>query len=245
MKAYSVHIPSFQLLVPSEKFESEYELKEYALRQCRTELLKRLTVEPWGTDEDDSTEILRITKENAQRLSHQAPLSSKKLQLLSSMANVQRQFFHSESPKIIFGVMLDALLDLMDSEYGFIGETKHDEDGTIYLQTHAVTNIAWDQATRQFYEDNVDQGFKFYNMDTLFGVVIKSKQAVIANDPKTDPRAGGVPQGHPPLNRFLGIPLFLPGGELNGMVGISNKPGGYTQEDIDFLEVRRAFIVVA
>lgn len=236
MKAYSVRIPALQLFVPSGKFESEYELKEYALRQCRAELLKRLTIEPWG--EDDAAET---PEEVVQIQSYQVPQMSKKLQLLSNMAHVQRQFFHSESPKVIFGVMLDALLDLMDSEYGFIGETKYEEDGTIYLQSHAVTNIAWNKATRQFYEDNIQDGIKFYNMETLFGAVIKTKRGVIANNPETDPRAGGIPDGHPPLKHFLGIPFFKPGGELGGMVGIANKPGGYTEDDMEFLEVSESF----
>lgn len=123
----------------------------------------------------------------------------------------------------------------MESEYGFIGEIKYEEDGTMFLQTHAITNIAWNQATRQFYEDNIDAGLKFYNMNTLFGKVMTTSQPVIANDPSSDPRAGGIPEGHPPLNHFLGLPFFN-NGKMTGMVGISNKPGGYSVADIDFLE---------
>jgi len=33
----------------------------------------------------------------------------------------------------------------------------------------------------------------------------------------------------------------MPGGEMNGMVVIANKPGGYSEEDIEFLEVSGAF----
>ena len=125
----------------------------------------------------------------------------------------------------------------MDSEYGFIGEVKYRDDGTMYLQTHAITNIAWNTATAKFYDDNIEDGLEFRNMDTLFGAVLKTKKSVIANDPKTHPNAFGIPEGHPPLNHFLGIPFFKPGDEgLSGMVGIANKKGGYTEDDIDFLE---------
>jgi hypothetical protein len=163
----------------------------------------------------------------------------KKLDLLNTMARVQRQFFHSECPKVIFGTMLDALLDLLDSEYGFIGEVKYDDsDGSKYLQTHSITNIAWDSTTQKFYDDNIENGLKFTNLHSLFGTVITTAAPVISNDPKTDKRGCGVPKGHPPLRHFLGIPFFMPGGEMNGMVGISNKPGGYCEDDIEFLEVR-------
>jgi GAF domain len=245
MKAYSVRIPSFQMLIPHGKFDSEYALKVHALKQCQEELLDRLIVEPWNDEEEGDELTMTDTSEgtlqrNTHHVSHCSSTQlAKKLQLLNTISHVQRQFFHSESPKRIFGVMLGAVLDLMDSEYGFIGEIKYEEDGTTFLQTHAATNIAWDKDTHQFYDDNEAEGLKFYNMNTLFGSVIRTKECVISNHPKTDARAGGVPKGHPPLNHFLGIPLFMPGGEMNGMVGISNKPGGYTQEDIEFLEVSR------
>ena len=125
----------------------------------------------------------------------------------------------------------------MDSEYGFIGQIKYEDDGTMYLQTHAITNIAWNQATRDFYKDNAESGLKFYNLNTLFGHVMVHAEPVIANTPSKGSRACGIPDGHPPLNHFLGIPFFESGGvTMNGMVGIANKPGGYTREDIEFLE---------
>jgi signal transduction histidine kinase len=91
--------------------------------------------------------------------------------------------------------------------------------------------------TQAFYEDNVEKGLKFTNLSSLFGHVMVNAEPVIANNPEEHPSAAGVPEGHPPLNHFLGIPFFEQGGsKMNGMVGIANKPGGYTEEDIAFLE---------
>ena len=157
--------------------------------------------------------------------------------LLSHIAHVQRRFFKSEKPQVVFGLLLDALLELTDSEYGFIGEIKYDKDtGAIYLQTHAITNIAWNTATRKFYEDNKDDGLKFFNLNSLFGTVMTTQEPVIANDPANHPNRAGIPEGHPPLNHFMGIPFFQKDGQMNGMVGVSNKPGGYSQADVDFVE---------
>lgn len=162
--------------------------------------------------------------------------AAKKLFLLDTIAQVQRQYLQSEGPKVTFGCLLTALLDLMDSEYGFIGECKYEEDGTMYLQTHAITNIAWNATTRDFYDNNKESGLKFYNMNSLFGKVMTTQAPVISNTPREDSRGCGVPEGHPPLNHFLGIPFFRHGGVMNGMVGIANKPGGFSQKDIEFLE---------
>jgi hypothetical protein len=104
----------------------------------------------------------------------------------------------------LFGVLLDALLDLMNSEYGFIGEVMHEDDGTMFLQTKSVTNIAWNDETRAFYEENIANGLRFYNMNSLFGSCMTGKRVVISNDPKNDSRACGIPKGHPPLDYFLG-----------------------------------------
>jgi GAF domain len=247
MKAYSIQLPYFQLHAHSEEqFDSKMALKKYVWSHFKDEIFERLIIDfDGGSVEKD--EVADAGKDEPQMEALQQTIGdvappndislAKKLELLNTIARVQRQFFHSESPKIIFGCMLDALLHLTDSEYGFIGEIKYEDDGTKYLQTHAITNIAWDQVTRQFYDDNINQGLKFTNMNTLFGTVITTKEVVISNTPLTDKRAGGIPKGHPPLNHFLGIPFFMPGGEMNGMVGISNKPGGYTNEDIEFLEV--------
>ena len=162
--------------------------------------------------------------------------NNRRRDLLDCIASVQRQFFQSERPNVVFGLLLETLLELTESEYGFIGEIKYEDDGTMFLHAHAFTNIAWNQATLKVYEDNRETGLKFYNLKSLFGTVMTTGEPLIANDPAIHPKRTGIPEGHPPLRHFLGIPFFKTGGEINGMVGISNKPGGYSAADIDLLE---------
>lgn len=252
LRSVSFQLPHIELLSPANLLcqTNERALKEWAWLYHKDAILEHLIVQwesaPEKEEEKDVGEI--EAKQDRNSLSRspddvtivtavtEAKAPSKSLDLLATIAQVQRQFFQSESPKVVFGCLLEALLDLMESEYGFIGEIKYEDDGTMFLQTHAVTNIAWDQATNQFYDDNINQGLRFYNLKSLFGTVMTTKEPVIANNPGTDTRACGIPKGHPPLDHFLGIPFFKPGGEMNGMVGISNRPGGYTAKDIEFLE---------
>ena len=77
------------------------------------------------------------------------------------------------------------------------------------------------------------------NWDNLLGHAILQKQVVIANDVRHDARARGrTPEGHVPLDNFLGIPLVLQaeGNKVIGMLGVANRPGGYTAADVDVLE---------
>ncbi len=156
------------------------------------------------------------------------------VQLLDAVTRAQSQFVSTNDTNAVFDGMLTALLSLTDSEYGFIGEVFHEDDGSPYLKTHAITNIAWDDETRALYEENAEQGLEFRNMQSLFGSVMTSAAAVIANDPSTDPRRAGIPEGHPPLDAFLGLPFFHRD-KMIGMVGIANREGGYDKELIESL----------
>ena len=117
----------------------------------------------------------------------------KRLDLMDEVTRVQRQFVQSESPQVVFGCMLDCLLRLTDSEYGFINEVKYDASGEMYLSSQAITDNSWSASTQKFFQDNVRRGLRFYNMKTLFGIVVTTKHPVISNDPKNDPRGAGIP----------------------------------------------------
>lgn len=129
----------------------------------------------------------------------------------------------------LFDRLLADILDYTRSEYGFIGEVLRDEHGEPYLKTYAISNIAWNDATRKLYDDNKQTGLVFRNLRTLFGTALTTGEPVIANDPATDPRRGGLPHGHPAMHAFLGIPFHF-GGELVGLVGLANQPGGYDRQ---------------
>ncbi len=135
------------------------------------------------------------------------------------------------STREVFNSALEDLLEVTASEYGFIGEIMH-EQSVPFLKTHAITNIAWNKETRDFYRENVRGGLEFRNLDTLFGVTIRSGQMVISNEPHDDARRGGLPKGHPPLRRYLGVPIYS-GSKLLGMAGVANREGGYNEELVD------------
>ncbi|MEB3226983.1 MAG: PAS domain S-box protein [Synechocystis sp.] len=168
--------------------------------------------------------------------------------LLETIRQAQSQFITAVDRQTIFDDLLSGLLALTESEYGFIGEVFYAEDGTAaiqegylkqrgqpYLQTHSITNIAWDEETQRLYEESLATGMRFDNLKTLFGAVIMTEKPVIANSPSTDPRRGGTPAGHPPLNAFLGLPFFG-NNQLIGMIGIANRDGGYDQAIVDYLQ---------
>ncbi|MDH3972824.1 MAG: PAS domain S-box protein [Deltaproteobacteria bacterium] len=154
--------------------------------------------------------------------------------LLDCISIAQSRFISNTHPHILFEKLLEDILLLTASEYGFIGEVFNDKEGGPYLKTHAITNISWNEETRELYEKFKSSGMEFYNLKSLFGAVITTAEPVISNDPANDRRRCGLPNGHPPLDKFLGLPLKS-GDRLVGMVGIANRPGGYDDALVKYL----------
>ncbi len=153
-----------------------------------------------------------------------SPISEKLL--LNAITTVLSHYITETDPYILFNGLLDTLLDITESEYGFIGEIFFTKEKQPFIKSYATTNISWSEETQCLYEKTKRNGMIFSKPNSLYGAVIKTGQLVISNAPASDPRRYGLPKGHPPLNAFMGIP-FYGGGELLGMVGLANRGSGY------------------
>ena len=156
-------------------------------------------------------------------------------QLLNIIRKSQSDYILEMASEPIFDHLLNDILGLTKSEFGFIGKVLFKDENTPYLQTFSISDISWDENSKKRYDTYSEVGFEFHNMDTLFGVVIKTGKFIIANDSENDPRSYGLPHGHPPLKAFLGLPFFK-GNQLIGMIGIANRPEGYDKALIDYLQ---------
>ncbi len=157
------------------------------------------------------------------------------LRLMNTISQAQTAFIGETRTQPEFEIMLTGLLEVSESKYGFIGEIFYQEDDTPFLKTHALTNIAWDKESSIIYEESINNGLEFYSLKTLFGQVILTGKPVISNNPLTDERSGGIPEGHPPLDAFMGIPIYS-SDKLIGMAGIANREEGYTEVLLHQLE---------
>ncbi|MGE0761317.1 MAG: GAF domain-containing protein, partial [Pirellulaceae bacterium] len=168
-----------------------------------------------------------------ERLQRLLAREKRQTRLLAAIGDIQSQLIAGENPLAVFEVLLDAFVRLTDSEYGFVGEWLHDDQGAPYLRTCAISNKAWNDYTRRLFEEQ-QATLEFHNLQTLIGAVLRDGRPVVSNDPATDARRGGLPLGHPALHSFLGLPLSH-GTELVGIVGIANRAGGYSDDLVEFL----------
>ncbi|MET0101826.1 MAG: ATP-binding protein [Sedimenticola sp.] len=158
-----------------------------------------------------------------------------KNRLFKVIGNLQAQFIREPQPTVMFDKLLMDIIDLTGSEFGFIGDVLEDDNNEPYLKCYAFSNIAWNDETRRFYEENRKTGFVFTDLNNLFGHVILDREPIISNSPASDPRSKGLPKDHPPINSFLGIPVFF-GERLVGVIGLANRDEGFSQELLNFIQ---------
>jgi DNA-binding CsgD family transcriptional regulator len=112
-------------------------------------------------------------------------------------------------------------LDLTDSRFGFIGLLNDRRD-----QMVVAAIIGFVPSIPGFVQRNRFMSVRL----SVFGVVLVENRPYISNDVEHDPLRVGQPKGHPPVERFLGVPLRV-AGSLIGVLGVANKADGYGSED--------------
>lgn len=184
--------------------------------------------------EDVEKRLQAVHKECSEK-EKELELCKQQLLLRQAVADAERQLIlNQECYQVVFDSLLASALSLTNSTFGFLAEVRY-EGSQPYLRTFTLTNISWDDETKDLFEKNKANGFEFKNLKTLFGQVLTTKRMVVSNDPKNDRRSGGLPAGHPELSNFLGIPL-MSGESMVGMLGIANRPGSYSIADAEYLQ---------
>ncbi len=128
--------------------------------------------------------------------------------------------------KDLLDFVLQASLKITDSEYGFTGLLDESESVmTIHRwSTHAMSECAV-----------LDQPIHFSIAESgLWGDCIRERKPVIINDYSTSkkPSIHGTPEGHVPIERFLGIPVFDQG-RVVAVGAVANKKLPYEAADAD------------
>ena len=220
-------------IIPQLLEQGELLTERRARHKSGAELYIQLSLSLLHAEDGTVTGMIGYSLDITERRQQEATLLTQR-KITNAIAQAQSEFIQGARRDTSFDTLLYDILELTASQYGFIGEVLSTPEGDPYLKTFAITNIAWDESTRSYYETNAPAGMEFFNLDTLFGAALRTGEPVIANDPASDPRSGGLPAGHPPLNAFLGIPIHRDG-QFKAMVGIANRPGGYTREILGLL----------
>lgn len=123
-------------------------------------------------------------------------------------------------------ICLQEIERLTGSAFGWIGELN--EDGL--LDTIALSDPGWVDCMMPSKGDRR----LTCNMELsgLWAPAVLTGEPMLTNNPANHPAATGLPEGHPPLHCFLGVPLHRDD-RIFGMIALANRPGGYRPSDLE------------
>jgi|GEM_PF-2732599 len=176
---------------------------------------------------NDITEIKQVEME-----------AIKKNKVLNAINTIFRENIKCDTEEDLARTCLVAAQEVTGSQFGFIGEL----NSAGRFDTIALSNPGWDAC--QVARGEATLLIKDMEVRGLWGRVIQDERSLIVNKPKTHPDRVGLPEGHPPLTSFLGVPLKH-GGRTIGMIALANKPDGYEIADQEAVEALVTPIVEA
>ncbi len=144
--------------------------------------------------------------------------------VLEAVNKVLLETLMCETEEEVASTCLDVARELTESKFGFIG--KVNEAGR--FDTIALSDPGWEAC--RIPESNAVVMVKDMEIRGIWGKVIKDGESLFVNNPSTHPDSVGIPEGHPQLTAFLGVPLKYAGKTI-GMIALANKESGYDSSD--------------
>ncbi len=158
--------------------------------------------------------------------------------ILNAINQVFLEALTCETEEMLCKKCLSTAEALTGSKFGIIAELN--QSG--HLDTIALSDPGWSACRMP--KSNAVLLLKNIEVRGIFAKVIRKGESVIISDPSSDPDRVGIPEGHPPLNSFLGVPMRQAGKTI-GLIGLANKKGGYDIYDREALETLSMAIVEA
>jgi len=158
--------------------------------------------------------------------------------LLEAINKVLLETLTCETDEEVAQTCLSVAEELTDSKFGFIGEVN--EAGR--FDTIALSNPGWDAC--KIPESNAVVAINDMEIRGIWGRVIKDEKSLIVNAPSSHPDSVGIPEGHPQLTSFLGVPLKYASKAI-GMIALANRESGYSTDEQKAVETLSVAFVEA
>lgn len=164
--------------------------------------------------------------------------SLRQAQVLEAINKVLREALACDTDIEVAQTCLNMAEELTGSKFGFIGESNE----TGLFDTIAISNPGWE--TCKMPHSEATRSISNMRIRGIWGSVLREGRSRIVNDPASHPDKVGVPEGHPPITCFLGVPLKQMGKTI-GMIGLGNKQSGYDEADQEAIETLSVVFVEA
>ena len=146
----------------------------------------------------------------------------------------------AQSSQNIYPRLLNKLVQLSESEYGFLAriiDQSHDDNEPFRVEVLSISNIAWNSTSLEFYRNHFNESERVcMNLpNTLFLESIMKGRPLLIN--KYDQTRNILPPGHPLVRRTLVIPYSFNDASLPTLLlCVCNKFERYTKADIKSMQ---------
>lgn len=183
------------------------------IRQLETRTMKLQTMT------DEMGKEIEERKRIEEALSWEADINN-------ALSELSRKLISSSTIEDISSQVLETSRKFTTSALGYTG---YIELETGYLICPTLTRDIWESC--QVKEKNII--FKTYH--GLWGWVLRKQKPILTNAPSTDPRSGGIPEGHMPIHRFLSAPAIY-GNDVVGQISLANPDRDFKLRDLKLVE---------
>ncbi|MDQ1157474.1 PAS domain S-box-containing protein [Sphingomonas sp. SORGH_AS 950] len=166
---------------------------------------------------------------------------SRDAHVLAGINRILQEALRASTEEELGRLCLEVAEDLTGAAFSFFGERRTSHDRLDHI---AISERGWRSYTGDdpdFSQRQLPNGMKIHG---IFGQVILQDRSLIVNDPTSHPSRVGLPDGHPALHNFLGVPLRRDG-ETFAMFALGNHPTGFTERERAIAEELAPAIVQA
>lgn len=147
--------------------------------------------------------------------------------LVNDINRILSKYLSGRSEEEIGRSCLKAAEELTGSRFSIIDMLG--PDGLLHNLT--VGDAAW-EACAMIDKSGHEVAEGKFSVQGLCGYVASTGEPLLTNEPDKHPVGIGLPQGHVALTGFLGVPLKYHGVTI-GVLGMANKEGTYTADDLE------------
>jgi two-component system, LuxR family, sensor kinase FixL len=149
------------------------------------------------------------------------------------VAKVQSQYISDKKHSEAMQTIITDTIEISGSEMGFIGEVFYEDDNKPYLKMLVFDHKNQHQKFDFFYQAANDRQ-EFRSPNGLFGSILQSGKPLFCGNPRRDIRSIGIPEKHPEIENFVGIPVFQ-GNRLVAVMCLANANKEYSLDTVKLL----------
>lgn len=161
--------------------------------------------------------------------------------VLAGINRILQEALRASTEEELGQLCLSVAEELTGAAFSFFGERRESFDRLDHIAISERGWAAYGGTDPDFSQRRLPNGMKIHG---IFGQVILQDRSLIVNDPAQHPDRVGLPDGHPALRNFLGVPLRRDG-ETFAMFALGNHPTGFTERERAIAEELAPAIVQA